>query len=193
MDSGELAEKPKGLYATPARGTIPLLSADGRNFEFYGVGPLKLLTTIPIDRSTEVNAVEDWMPGDERVASPVAQARRDRSDEPCRVPRAGRRPANDARRSSSKPRVTGVDVVGFTVAPPRPSSEPWRSLIDPVLDYVDELLRENPEQVITVIVPEAVSTRWYHKLLQENVAQQLKSALGMRPNVVVTNVKYFLK
>ncbi|MBC8065435.1 MAG: APC family permease [Chlorobia bacterium] len=70
---------------------------------------------------------------------------------------------------------------------------PYRSLIDPVLDYVDELLRENNEQVITVIVPEAVSTRWYHKLLQENVAQQLKSALGMRPNVVVTNVKYFLK
>lgn len=70
---------------------------------------------------------------------------------------------------------------------------PYRSLIDPVLDYVDELLRENNEQVITVIVPEAVSTRWYHKLLQENVAQQLKTALGMRPNVVVTNVKYFLK
>lgn len=70
---------------------------------------------------------------------------------------------------------------------------PYRSLIEPVLDYVDELLRENPEQVITVIVPEAVSTKWYHKLLQENVAQQLKAALGMRPNVVVTNVKYFLK
>ncbi len=70
---------------------------------------------------------------------------------------------------------------------------PYRSLIDPVLDYVDELLRENKEQVITVIVPEAVSKKWFHKLLQENVAQQLKNALGMRPNVVVTNVKYFLK
>lgn len=70
---------------------------------------------------------------------------------------------------------------------------PYRSLIDPVLDYVDELLRENNEQVITVIVPEAVSTKWLHRLLQENVAQQLKNALGMRPNVVVTNVKYFLK
>jgi len=70
---------------------------------------------------------------------------------------------------------------------------PFRSLIEPVLDYVDELLNENPEQVITVIVPEAVSTRWYHRLLQENVAQQLKAALGSRPNVVVTNVKYFLK
>jgi len=70
---------------------------------------------------------------------------------------------------------------------------PYRSLIEPVLDYVDELLNENPEQIVTVIVPEAVSTRWFHKLLQENVAQQLKNALALRPNVVVTNVKYFLK
>jgi hypothetical protein len=68
VESGELAEKPKGLYVTPARRTIPLLSADGRNFEFYTVGPLKLLTTIAIDQSTDANAVEDWTPGDERVA-----------------------------------------------------------------------------------------------------------------------------
>ena len=70
---------------------------------------------------------------------------------------------------------------------------PYRSLIEPVLDYVDELMLESPDQVITVIVPEAVSTKWYQKLLQENVAQQLKNALGTRENVVVTNVKYFLE
>jgi hypothetical protein len=68
IESGELAEKPRGLYITPARRTIPLLSADGRNFEFYSADPLKLLTTIPLDQSTEMNAVEDWLPGDERVA-----------------------------------------------------------------------------------------------------------------------------
>ncbi|MFY9938359.1 MAG: hypothetical protein WAK33_15880 [Silvibacterium sp.] len=68
VETGELAEKPKGLWVTPGRRTIPLLSADGRNFEFYGVEPLRLLTTIAIDQSTEANAVEDWVPGDERVA-----------------------------------------------------------------------------------------------------------------------------
>ena len=80
VDSGELAEKPKGLYVTPARRTIPLLSADGRNFEFYTVSPLKLLTTIAIDQSTEVNAVEDWTPGDERVAGALCQ---DKSEFSC--------------------------------------------------------------------------------------------------------------
>lgn len=69
---------------------------------------------------------------------------------------------------------------------------PFRSLILPVLEYVDKLLEENPERVITVIVPEAVASNWLHSLLQENVANQLKQALGSRKNVVVTNVRYFL-
>lgn len=70
---------------------------------------------------------------------------------------------------------------------------PYRSLIDPILEYVDEMLREDPERTITVIVPEAVATKWHHRLLQENVAAQLKRALGRRRNVVVSNIRYFLK
>ncbi len=71
-------------------------------------------------------------------------------------------------------------------------STPHRSLVQPVLDYIDEMLEEQPDQVITVIVPEAVSQRLWHKLLQENVAQQLRTALAQRRNVMVTNVRYFL-
>jgi hypothetical protein len=69
---------------------------------------------------------------------------------------------------------------------------PYRSLIQPVLDYVDRLLEEDSDRVVTVIVPEAVASTGIHKLLQENVANQLKQALGTRKNVVVTNVRYFL-
>lgn len=69
---------------------------------------------------------------------------------------------------------------------------PYRSLIDPILEYVDQMLEEDPDRVITVIVAEAVATKWHHRLLQENVAQQLKRALGKRKNVVVSNVRYFL-
>ncbi len=72
-------------------------------------------------------------------------------------------------------------------------STPYRSLIRPVLDYVDELMEENPRQMITVIVAEAVATNVFHKMLQENVAQQLKKSLGARKNVVVANVRYFLE
>jgi hypothetical protein len=80
VESGELDEPPKGLYVTPARRTIPLLTADGRFFEFYGVNPLKLLTTIALDQTTEINTVEEWTPGDERVAGSRCT---DKSDFSC--------------------------------------------------------------------------------------------------------------
>jgi hypothetical protein len=69
---------------------------------------------------------------------------------------------------------------------------PHRSLVQPVLEYIDEMLAEDPDQAITVIVPEAVSRKFFHKLLQENVAQQMRTALAQRKNVMVTNVRYFL-
>jgi amino acid transporter len=69
---------------------------------------------------------------------------------------------------------------------------PYRSLIDPTLEYIDQMLEEDPERVVTVIVAEAVPTTWHHRLLQENVAQQLKRSLRKRRNVVVSNARYFL-
>jgi amino acid transporter len=70
---------------------------------------------------------------------------------------------------------------------------PHRSLVEPVLEYIDQMLEEDPDQVITVIVPEAVSRKLTHKLLQENVAQQMRTALAQRRNVMVTNARYFLE
>lgn len=71
-------------------------------------------------------------------------------------------------------------------------NSPYRSLIDPLLEYLDEIHENDPETVVTMIVPEAVSKKLAGKLLQENVALQLKVAFSSRPNVVVTNVRYFL-
>jgi amino acid transporter len=70
---------------------------------------------------------------------------------------------------------------------------PFRSLIDPIVEYIDQTLEEEPDMMITVIVPEAVPRHWYHRFLHNNVAIALKLALGSRRNVVVTNVRYFLK
>ncbi len=70
---------------------------------------------------------------------------------------------------------------------------PFRSLVDPIVEYIDQTLEENPNLFITVIVPEAVAKKWYHKILHNNVGVALKMALGRRKNVAVTNVRYFLK
>ena len=69
---------------------------------------------------------------------------------------------------------------------------PYRSLIEPITEYVDEAIAEDPHIMITVIVPQAVPKRWYQGLLHNNVAVPLKIALGARKNVVITNVRYFL-
>ncbi len=70
---------------------------------------------------------------------------------------------------------------------------PYRSLIDPVTDYVDQHLKESPASIVTVIVPQAVPKRWWQGLLHNNAAVGLKMALKSRKNVVITNVRYFLK
>lgn len=69
---------------------------------------------------------------------------------------------------------------------------PYRSLIDPLIEYIDETIAEEPDAIVTVIVPQAVPKRWYQGLLHNNVAVPLKMALSARKNVVITNVRYFL-
>lgn len=69
---------------------------------------------------------------------------------------------------------------------------PFRSLIQPMTDYVDNLRETRPDALITVIVAEAVGRTWIHRLLVENVAAQMKDALASRPGVVVANPRYFL-
>ena len=59
-------------------------------------------------------------------------------------------------------------------------------------DYVDGLRARNPDHLITVIVAEAVSRNWIHRLLVENVAAQMKDAMAAKPGVVVANPRYFL-
>ncbi|MCE9559976.1 MAG: APC family permease [Armatimonadetes bacterium] len=70
---------------------------------------------------------------------------------------------------------------------------PFRSLIQPVINYIDQALEEDPNQIITVIVPQAVPKRWWQGMLHNNIAVALKIALASKKNVVITNVRYFLK
>ncbi|MCU0315901.1 MAG: APC family permease [Fimbriimonadaceae bacterium] len=69
---------------------------------------------------------------------------------------------------------------------------PYRSLVDPILEYVDQAIEENPDLMVTVIVPQAMPKYPWHSLLHSNAATSIKRALGSRKNVVVTNVRYFL-
>lgn len=70
---------------------------------------------------------------------------------------------------------------------------PYRSLVAPVLAYVDALDRTQPRQMVTVVLPEFV-VRWpWQRLLHNQLALRLKKALVNRPNTVVIDVPYHLR
>jgi amino acid transporter len=69
---------------------------------------------------------------------------------------------------------------------------PFRSVIAPVVDYIDQVEREMGDNMVTVIIPEFVTTKWYHQLLHNQTAIVLTWALRGRRGVVVTSVRYHL-
>jgi amino acid transporter len=64
---------------------------------------------------------------------------------------------------------------------------PYRELTRPVLNFLDELDRQDPDDIITVVIPEFV-TGWATQFLHNQSAFMLKARLLYRPNTVVTSV-----
>lgn len=71
-------------------------------------------------------------------------------------------------------------------------ASPYRSIVEPVLAYLDEVQREAPNTQITVVLPEMVVARPWQNLLHGQTALVLKLHLLGRKDVVVTNVRYHM-
>lgn len=69
---------------------------------------------------------------------------------------------------------------------------PYRSVIAPVVDFIINVERETRDDFVTVIIPEFVTTKWYHQLLHNQTALVLSLALRGRKDVIVTSVRYHL-
>jgi amino acid transporter len=72
-------------------------------------------------------------------------------------------------------------------------NSPYRSLIHPIMHYLDAVQVERRHHLVTLIVPEFVPTKWWHSLLHGNSGLRLKLALLGRKDVVVANVRYYLQ
>ncbi len=69
---------------------------------------------------------------------------------------------------------------------------PYRSIKEPLLNYIDEVQSLYKEGVITVILPEFVPSTWWHHLLHNQTALFIKGVLLFRKGVVSTSVPFHL-
>jgi amino acid transporter len=70
---------------------------------------------------------------------------------------------------------------------------PYRSVMQPLLAYIERLETERPSDYVTIILPEFVPAQWWQHLLHNQSALLIKGALLFRPNLVVTSVPFHLE
>lgn len=70
---------------------------------------------------------------------------------------------------------------------------PYRSLVSPILSFIDAVDRKQSGDTLTIILPEFVAKHWWERALHNQIALRLKTALLFRPGTVVTNVPYHLR
>ena len=69
---------------------------------------------------------------------------------------------------------------------------PYRSLIRPIMNYIDEIDKLYEDDVLSIIIPEFVPSRWWEHLLHNQTALLIRTALLFRRGTVVINVPYHL-
>jgi hypothetical protein len=69
---------------------------------------------------------------------------------------------------------------------------PYRDVTGPVLDYVTNVRRQSPRDVVCVFIPEYVVGHWWEQLLHNQSALRLKAKLLFQPGVMTTNVPWQL-
>jgi hypothetical protein len=74
-------------------------------------------------------------------------------------------------------------------------ASPYRFIVATIVDYTLDLVQKNPDNIVAVVIPELVESRWYHYLLHNQRANLLKALLLVKGNerVVVINVPWYLQ
>ncbi len=84
----------------------------------------------------------------------------------------------------------GKDAIdGAKEIPMHTIASSYRSLIQPLLSYIDEIDARDPRPV-TVVLAEFVPHHWWEFILHSQNALRLRAALLFRPNTVVIDVAY---
>ena len=68
----------------------------------------------------------------------------------------------------------------------------YRSLVEPIVDFVIGYEKEHPGVLSTVIIPSFVTRNWWESLLHNQTTWFLKAALLGKRSRVITTVRYYL-
>ncbi|MEY3989942.1 MAG: hypothetical protein RI985_1023, partial [Chloroflexota bacterium] len=69
---------------------------------------------------------------------------------------------------------------------------PYRSLVRPIREYVEQLTHRYSHDVVTIVMPEFIPNRWWQNFLHNQTALAIKTMLLFTKNVVVISVPYHL-
>ena len=69
---------------------------------------------------------------------------------------------------------------------------PYRALTVPLVAYVREIRKRDPDAIVNVVIPEFVVKKLWHQLLHNQTGLAIKRALLFEDRVVVTSVPFHL-
>jgi amino acid transporter len=71
---------------------------------------------------------------------------------------------------------------------------PYRLLLEPLLQYIADIAaRRQPNETITIVVPQFIPGRWWHNFLHNQTAIMLRLALLFRRGIVITDVPFHVE
>jgi hypothetical protein len=69
---------------------------------------------------------------------------------------------------------------------------PYRTIVAPMVNYIEVLHRQRPGLTLTVILPEIVVRHWWHRILHNQSTPRLRRALRPLHKIVVMTVPFHL-
>ena len=74
-------------------------------------------------------------------------------------------------------------------------ASPFRFIVGTIVNYSLDLAIKNPDNIVAVVIPELVESRWYHYMLHNQRAALLKALLMMKGNgrIVIVDVPWYLE
>ena len=74
-------------------------------------------------------------------------------------------------------------------------ASPFRFVVYPIVDYVVQLAKDNPDRRVIAMVPELVEHRWYNYFLHSQRATVLKTLFLLKGNnrICVLNSPWYIR